>query len=689
MACPARGPKQDRKILRRCTSRSPYKPQVSSEDKVAVLWKTPTAHKPRYVKGLVPSRWALFSSSVPQRDPGITGGYPNVRMNLKVQLKGKAKRVMNPLQDPAPPPPRPSPLASLPPELLILIFRFVVDENSGGTLPKSSWDRVVPLTHVCKLWRDVATNAPMLWRRIRLDTCQPELHMPPPMLEESLKRSGQVNLKLWFRYGPELIDPAPLISELHRVESFACRYEHSHEPDVISELGVADFPRLRHLLIEDQSFGSAILVPLVDATAPLESLESIAALNIPQPFVSPFFRPHLRFLSLTMEHFSSFIPSALEILVMLQGLPSLEELCIQHGESEVIEPDTYLPDVTLPRLRVLNLRENTDTLTALLSHLKFPVAALFNYRLICSDKAHTSLDGEGLDLFRTVINLFQNRTLLGRIPSFIDLHVNLHDLPAADIVLLPDRRIDGYPRSARPTFVYDADLPTGSTDQILTFICNAVPRFFSSVRSLSVNANLTDGAVTKNVPDWFSVLRDIEYLELANTPGIWLALASLHLHLAATSTTPLRDALPFPELHTLKIAQASFRPSMTNFQVPDPDVDFVFLLRSMLKIRLQAGRGVFVLIVSGARNCTAADVRMLEQFVGRVEWDGKVLVKKGEEGVLRRVMGMRKGGDESEGEGEGEDADEGDGESEGADAGGAADADEPEEENGDVEMIDG
>ena len=36
-ACPARGPKQDRKILRRCTSRSPYKPRGPPGDRVAVL----------------------------------------------------------------------------------------------------------------------------------------------------------------------------------------------------------------------------------------------------------------------------------------------------------------------------------------------------------------------------------------------------------------------------------------------------------------------------------------------------------------------------------------------------------------------------------------------------------------------------------------------------------------------------
>ena len=49
-------PKQDRKILGRCMSRSAYKPQTPSEDKVAVLWSISTAHKPRYMKGLMPSR---------------------------------------------------------------------------------------------------------------------------------------------------------------------------------------------------------------------------------------------------------------------------------------------------------------------------------------------------------------------------------------------------------------------------------------------------------------------------------------------------------------------------------------------------------------------------------------------------------------------------------------------------------
>ena len=56
MACPARGPKQDREILGRCMSRSPYKPQDPPEDMVAVLWEAPTAHEPWYVKGRVPSR---------------------------------------------------------------------------------------------------------------------------------------------------------------------------------------------------------------------------------------------------------------------------------------------------------------------------------------------------------------------------------------------------------------------------------------------------------------------------------------------------------------------------------------------------------------------------------------------------------------------------------------------------------
>jgi len=46
-ACPARGPKQDREILRGCMSRSPYKSQASSEDKVAVLWKSPATRNPR------------------------------------------------------------------------------------------------------------------------------------------------------------------------------------------------------------------------------------------------------------------------------------------------------------------------------------------------------------------------------------------------------------------------------------------------------------------------------------------------------------------------------------------------------------------------------------------------------------------------------------------------------------------
>ena len=49
-------PERDRKILGRCMSRSPYNARVFPEDRVAVLWRTPAHHLPRYVKGQMPSR---------------------------------------------------------------------------------------------------------------------------------------------------------------------------------------------------------------------------------------------------------------------------------------------------------------------------------------------------------------------------------------------------------------------------------------------------------------------------------------------------------------------------------------------------------------------------------------------------------------------------------------------------------
>jgi hypothetical protein len=47
MARPARRPERDREILRRCMSRSPYKPRRAAGDRVAVLWRTSTARTPK------------------------------------------------------------------------------------------------------------------------------------------------------------------------------------------------------------------------------------------------------------------------------------------------------------------------------------------------------------------------------------------------------------------------------------------------------------------------------------------------------------------------------------------------------------------------------------------------------------------------------------------------------------------
>ena len=44
------------KYLESACTRGTYKPQIPSGDRVAVLWKVPMAHKPRYMREPVPSR---------------------------------------------------------------------------------------------------------------------------------------------------------------------------------------------------------------------------------------------------------------------------------------------------------------------------------------------------------------------------------------------------------------------------------------------------------------------------------------------------------------------------------------------------------------------------------------------------------------------------------------------------------
>ena len=76
-------------------------------------------------------------------------------------------------------------IATLPPEILSMVFEFVVQDQQ--------WKMAIDLFHVTKSWRDVAIGTPTLWRTIEVWGNQERLHT---LLERSKSVLIDVRLHL-------------------------------------------------------------------------------------------------------------------------------------------------------------------------------------------------------------------------------------------------------------------------------------------------------------------------------------------------------------------------------------------------------------------------------------------------------------------------------------------------------------
>ncbi|KAI0317232.1 hypothetical protein OF83DRAFT_1083745 [Amylostereum chailletii] len=286
-----------------------------------------------------------------------------------------------------------SPILYLLPELLAHIFSFCALDAASppssrrpSSLPESKLAWVV-VTHICRRWRQVALDYPLLWSNIVFD-------LGPSWAIEMLARarnSGVVfDLRLPYitakegRWARNL-----LVAHLHHTTTVTLRGSAS-EVDAVAELLSTPAPALEELRIEPDHyvFGEIpMALPPTLFAGKTPHLRSVFVRYCALPWPFPALGEGLSSFGMWLpDPFSPFeshrvqCPSLSHLLDTLERMPNLETLHLANCLPDT-RADSYSPQaVELPRIAWLGLEGPAVDCRNLLSHVSIPSTAQLSIR---------------------------------------------------------------------------------------------------------------------------------------------------------------------------------------------------------------------------------------------------------------------------------------------------------------------
>ncbi|KAL4243988.1 hypothetical protein ABKN59_010771 [Abortiporus biennis] len=278
----------------------------------------------------------------------------------------------------------PSHIASLPDEILseiFLIYRLVNETKSFQRVPRNLENHYIffRITHVCRRWRQVAHQTPLLWTNI---VCYPRVHAHKdiPVYDEivstMLELSQAVPLRFTLQYNwpehPKLV--TALRENIHRITYLLANIPTSIlglGAPIIFELFKFPIPQLRHLHIVSSQLPSELNPEQISLSgAQLPVLESLSLENFPMETALQLIRPTLKSFSFT-QMFSRRVVPRNTFLHALLSMPSLEILEIVNGGfGQWPSPPPTL--ISLHRIKKITIVDGFDILMWFLSVLRIP-----------------------------------------------------------------------------------------------------------------------------------------------------------------------------------------------------------------------------------------------------------------------------------------------------------------------------
>ncbi|OCH87307.1 hypothetical protein OBBRIDRAFT_796334 [Obba rivulosa] len=288
-----------------------------------------------------------------------------------------------------------SPIASLPLEVLLDIFA-ICTECPGDELI------LLNLASVCRYWREVILNSPLVWQHICLDDRR-KIEASHAQARLWLAHSGSLLLDVHVQLtSSDMLLPllSPLVAYISRWRTCTIAAERE-EVTVFSELTAEGIrPHLEQLEIElrgAEDFMGTSSSTDIGGSPTFRSLSSsytpkrhdvamhVTMCELPDPsFLCP-----MRLTTLSIAETSVEVTTDLgRILRFLTALPSLETFHFSgwwpHDGSPM--PPDALPVAHLPRLQTLFIR-NTCIVRSLLAHIDAPALTILSLR-------HTNIDFE-------------------------------------------------------------------------------------------------------------------------------------------------------------------------------------------------------------------------------------------------------------------------------------------------------
>lgn len=305
-----------------------------------------------------------------------------------------------------------APVNRLPVELLA---RILDDVNTWGKCSFFDPGPILVLTHVCRLWRQVAIGCATFWNRIDLD-------LPPQLVETFLRRSSCAPLA--FRFN---VDQPDLGSKLYYLRGKGARIQTlhvwcQHPPEWPLDENALRFPfhlpQIEYLAIDlgpssprTKEFAERMLQGvdnprLRTLVLNVESLQ----FNIASLPTTP--SPCLTHLCLTVPHdITDMVDVMTRLLRLIAGAPMLQHLNLAFSDLSFRTPEErLLPTPTLNYLRSITLSScSFEQAFYFLEHL-----TLLSDILLCINDSWTKVDvsahPEQLNI--PPLSLFQNLTFM-------------------------------------------------------------------------------------------------------------------------------------------------------------------------------------------------------------------------------------------------------------------------------------
>ncbi|KAG1876412.1 hypothetical protein DFJ58DRAFT_175058 [Suillus subalutaceus] len=522
-----------------------------------------------------------------------------------------------------------SPISSIPPEILGAIFVHHVQEMQLLHVPDNpavlSWLNV---GHICRHWREVALGTPELWATPFLNSSQ--------ATEEMLIRSkmAPLNLRSGLRYRTESVQK--VLTHIERLREVSLPFLNGGVMyrcimEFLNKLSTCSAPKLQSLSLEEEYAQTLRIVIPTSFLAP--NLRSLKIKYCDLSWTSTVLT------GLTVLDVKKLSPECLptldELISALRRIPALHTLELEDA-LPTLPPQTtpllrapHAMNVRLPHLKRLRLVAKVLEVANVLTRIELPDSTMLEVQLGCRASSSMNPNQEwNLSLpiiSRALESCFKATPAKShRVPRSLRLfgvgriHVQYSTVrnPASWVGSMTDTCLDPEWAVERPV-VLDFDFPAETSTAILSDLWRLVP-----IRNLE--AFYIEGFFACWNGFWTDLLgrgaaRNLTYIHLRGTPqaleDLLISLRSQKHSLARFIGGCSRNGQNFaPALSHLVLDKMEFDLSFSSFTRTSDLFD-------VLVDRVNEGRGLDHLSITGCMGISAHDVRLLREVVADIHWD--------------------------------------------------------------------